>query len=123
MAWESMVPGPLANRSKYENSVSIQRTGSINWNKDTQEFLGNPERVKLMYDPTNKLIALVPVTGDEPGSFVIRQIQESSKSVGIGAYASLRAKGILPKAAFRVPLEEQDGLFVGDVSELESVES
>jgi hypothetical protein len=61
------------SKSDTRPMISIQASGSIQFNRAAHELLGNPKALKLLYDEENKLIGFRPVSEDEASSYKLHK--------------------------------------------------
>lgn len=94
----------LSTRTKVQSdtpTIGVTRDGRITWNRATQEALGAPVRVALLYDPEQRRLALRKVTTNEPGrSFRVFKASRQA-TWGISARGALKAAGIVHSQAYR----------------------
>ena len=92
MAWEKQKPS-YQNLIRDVPVISVRSKGGVAWNSHTQELLGWPEFVELLFDKEAGLLGLRPVPEDGIGAFVVRK--HGGNSFRIGAIKALRQVGML----------------------------
>lgn len=88
-------------------AIGIQKNGRIAWNAGTQEALGLPEYIELLYDEKNKRIGLKKTDSEDLDTFPVRQAAKQ-RTWGVSALGALRSIGIEVDKAYRA-FAEVDG--------------
>lgn len=115
MTWKKL-PRRSSIRSN-KPAIGIQKNGRISWNLGTQQALGSPEYVELLYDPQKKKLGLRKVESEDLDTFPVRQAGKQ-RTWGISALGALRSIGIEVDKAYRVFAEIEGDIAAISVEEV-----
>lgn len=117
MAWQKL--SARANVRSDKPTIGVMKNGRITWNKATQEALGEPSGVVVLFDPEEKRLAIQKVDNGEPGEFFQVTKAKNQASWSVSALGALRVAGIEVNKAFRGAAKDYgSGAWGIDVSEL-----
>lgn len=80
-------------------AISIQKNGRIAWNLGTQDVLGNPTFVELLYDDAHKILGVRAVQEESTESFPVYKSAKQN-TWGIHAKGALDTVGVTVDKSF-----------------------
>jgi hypothetical protein len=92
----------LKRRSSIKSTkpaISIQKNGRIAWNQGTQNVLGNPTFVELLYDDVHRMLGVRAVSEENTESFPVYKSPKQN-TWGIHAKGALDTVGVMVDKSF-----------------------
>lgn len=94
--------------------VTIQKRGTMSFNRAAFEALGEPEAVELLFDRQERIVGFRPVGGDVPHAYRPRK-QGRTYNYLVAGQAFTQHYGIETDTARRYPAAMLDGVLIVDL--------
>jgi hypothetical protein len=98
--WEVLPRVSFAGRFPARMRLTISKARYLSWNKPTQEALGDPSHVVIVYNDKERLIGVRKCNATDPHAHHVTHDNARGAGWTVSAVGTLREAGLTPKATF-----------------------